>query len=196
VSMHRLPSSEPVYLDIEKDRSSSRSKKELASYRKKRVETTVSSLPRRDHVYTTPYHGKHLYAPQGTYSQNSSYMRQELFDTPIMFGDPSDENSTVTGVSQQELLRKKARSESKRRKESETKGQKTKGTSKKKKKAPIVNMPLSLQSSPNRYKRALSASSSLLSEEKKVAASVEPKKTRPLVSYWFVVQALRLTPVP
>eukprot|EP00522_Entomoneis_paludosa_P018979 CAMPEP_0172446484 /NCGR_PEP_ID=MMETSP1065-20121228/6066_1 /TAXON_ID=265537 /ORGANISM="Amphiprora paludosa, Strain CCMP125" /LENGTH=1250 /DNA_ID=CAMNT_0013197613 /DNA_START=1 /DNA_END=3753 /DNA_ORIENTATION=+ len=58
-------------------------------------------------------------------------------DFPFIFGDPMEVGSVQTGSSQQELLRKKARTESKKRQ---------KKFSKKKKEPKIVNMPPSLVS--------------------------------------------------
>jgi hypothetical protein len=132
-SMHRLNSSEPSFLDV-----------------RKRPESGSSPTPARRPEAMEPYNrfanfspyygGSSVAAPRSHLHQAYSHKhrtppRQTEQDTPTMFfRDPYEVGSVGTGMSQQELIRKKARSESTRRKEKKFK----------KKKNRIVNLPSTL----------------------------------------------------
>lgn len=149
-SMSRLAPSEPIYLDLERDLAAE------AALRETQTASNIlnnSTLPERPSAYETarvrfmkknelPFQGtKYVYHTSKRSSKPrllaGSFLHPPTEPTPIVFQDPIELGSVATGLSQQELIRKKARRDSKNKREK-------KAARSKKKEGRILNMPMSL----------------------------------------------------
>lgn len=151
---HPLPPSDPIYMDIESDRtgqpqlgqrgsSAQRRQRPVPEYSTQMYESSVTS-PNNYHRSQQRTLISHR-PPQPPSARKPTRKVPVTNNTPIMFGDPYEQGSVMTGMSQQELLRKKSREHSKQKKE--------KSRFRKKKKDRIVNMPGSLLGG-TKYQRA------------------------------------------
>lgn len=128
--MHKMPPSEPIYMDIERRGADTSGRTLVADI--VHAEPLVPPTSPYGNTSTLSHEfSKVRNAPPGN-RENSSY------DYPVMFSDPVESGSVLTGMSQQELLRRKAREDTKQRKEKKF------GRKKKKERTSIVNLPMGL----------------------------------------------------